>query len=144
MEQRHYRQQIETAFNGFNGRNLDFLDGFYAKDVVFQDPVTRINGLESLKKYYAHAYQNVETIRFEFGELLIEDRRVVAPWVMHLQVNRLNGGKSFPVEGLSYFEFDDKNLVRYHRDYVDLGAMVYERLPVLGSMVRLIKRQLGG
>jgi hypothetical protein len=30
-----------------------------------------------------------------------------------------------------------------HRDYFDLGAMLYEQLPLLGAVVRTLKGRLG-
>ncbi|HGP4674712.1 TPA: nuclear transport factor 2 family protein, partial [Vibrio cholerae O1] len=33
--------------------------------------------------------------------------------------------------------------VTYHRDYFDMGEMLYEQLPVLGQVIRAIKRRLG-
>jgi hypothetical protein len=44
---------------------------------------------------------------------------------------------------MSYLQFDKAGKVRYHRDYFDLGAMLYEHLPLLGSLVKTIKRRLG-
>jgi len=32
--------------------------------------------------------------------------------------------------------------VIYHRDYFDMGAFVYENIPVLGSVVRYTKKRL--
>ena len=29
-----------------------------------------------------------------------------------------------------------------HQDYFDAGAMLYERLPLLSGVIRLVKRQL--
>ena len=40
-------------------------------------------------------------------------------------------------------EFDEAGKVCQHRDYFDLGAMLYEQLPLLGPVVRTIKMRLG-
>ncbi|WHI49643.1 hypothetical protein P3339_14310 [Microbulbifer sp. MLAF003] len=37
--------------------------------------------------------------------------------------------------------FSDK--VFYHEDFYDMGAMVYEQVPLLGSLIRKIKSRLG-
>jgi limonene-1,2-epoxide hydrolase len=46
------------------------------------------------------------------------------------------------VQGISHLKFLE-NQVIYHRDYFDLGEMVYEHVPVLGKIVRFIKNSLG-
>ena len=67
----------------------------------------------------------------------------MAPWTMTLTAEGLNGGEPVSVIGISHLTFDEKtDLVIYHRDYFDMGAFIYEQVPVLGSIVRMIKRKL--
>ena len=133
---------IKKTFNNFDGKNEDVLNQFYAENVVFIDPVLKVKDLDALKEYYSHAYSKVKSIRFEFAEMITEGQRVGAPWIMHIAVEGLNGGKSFSVSGFSQFEFNQEGKVVFHRDYVDLGAMVYERLPFQGKVIFLIKKML--
>jgi hypothetical protein len=63
---------------------------------------------------------------------------------MTYAVDKLNGGEPIAIEGNSIIKFggpEDK--VVYHRDYFDVGAMVYEHIPVLGWGVRTVKEKLG-
>jgi ketosteroid isomerase-like protein len=138
------RARIQTTFNSFNGKNLSFLDSFYAADVVFTDPVGTVTGLPALKKYYEHAYEQVHSIQFDFREILQDGRDYMAFWVMTIAVRGLNGGRPYQVHGMSRLTFNDSGLVKFHRDYVDLGEMVYEHIPVQGFIVRKIKQALKG
>ena len=54
---------------------------------------------------------------------------------------RLNGGEIIHVDGSSVLSIRD-DLVEYQRDYYDMGAMVYEQLPILGSVVRYIRGRM--
>lgn len=137
-----YRDIIEKAFNNFNGKNPSVLNDFYDEAVTFQDPLTRVQGLEALKAYYAHAYKNVLSIRFIFGHTITEDSIVGVPWEMQLSARSLNNGKEISVFGFSQFRFNSQNKVCYHRDYFDLGAMVYENIPIQGAVIRLLKKLL--
>jgi hypothetical protein len=137
------KTKIKEAFNAFNPSNMGVLDSFYADNVQFVDPVVKLDGLFKLKKYYSHVYKNVISIQFDFHKIENEGESYFAEWTMNLAVRGLNGGKAYSVEGLSALRFDPQGKVSYHRDYVDLGAMVYEKLPVLGPAIRLIKKQLG-
>lgn len=136
------KEHIISTFNNFNGKNLNALNSFYAPDVYFQDPVTTRNGLEDLKKYYAHAYKNVKSIRFDFAPISRDGEQYFAPWVMTLAAKGLNRGEEFTVKGLSHIRFNDKGLVSYHRDYLDLGELIYERLPIQGFIISKIKSLL--
>jgi ketosteroid isomerase-like protein len=134
-----YEQIIIAAFNEFTGKNLSRLDEFYSQDAVFMDPITTVKGLKEIKTYYAHAYKHVTSIRFEFVDFVIQDDQVCGFWKMHLAAKRLNGGKEFVVEGVSRMKFNKDGKVNFHRDFLDLGSMVYERLPLFGGVVRKLK-----
>lgn len=135
------KNMIKT-FNELGVDNLAVLDTFYDAKAEFQDPAVKIKGIENLKKYYAAVYKNVKSIQFDFTEIIKNDLNYYATWTMHLSATGLNSGKKFTVEGISVIHFNEKNLVTHHRDYLDLGDMVYERLPILGTLVSLVKKKL--
>lgn len=133
---------IKGIFNQFNGRNVEILNQLYEDDISFQDPVTSVKGLAQLSKYYSHAYKNVQSIKFEFQNFICEQDQMLASWVMTAQVKGLNFGKPVRVEGVSVFKFSSRNKLVYHRDYLDLGQMVYENIWGLGSVIRKVKSLL--
>ncbi len=136
------QEKIKKTFNEFDGKNLESLNNFYSKKIVFEDPVTKVKGLENLKKYYSHAYKNVKSISFDFDEIFHEGLNFAATWKMNVSVKGLNYGKKYSVPGISKFKFDEDDLVIEHRDYFDLGDMVYERLPVQGMLITFVKKML--
>ena len=111
--------------------------------MVFEDPITRVEGIDALKEYYIHAYGNVKSIRFDFRNIIEAENTYTCEWDMYFQAKMLNFGKEVVVRGLSLLVFDEESskIIR-HRDYLDLGEMVYEQIPGVGSVVRLLKSQL--
>ena len=55
----------------------------------------------------------------------------------------LAGGKTILVSGTTFLRLNDDNKVYFHRDYFDLGEMLYEHLPLLGRLLTTIKGRLG-
>ena len=45
------------------------------------------------------------------------------------------------LDGASHLRLAD-NRIAYQRDYYDLGAMLYEHIPLLGGAVRAVKARL--
>ena len=133
---------IAKFFNEFSYENIDLADSFYAKDVVFEDPLGRIEGLADLKKYYAGLYKSVITIRFEFSSVIRQGNEEVGIWVMHLKTEKLNGGKEFALKGNSHVRYNAEGKVVYHRDYFDMGEFIYEQVPILSSLIQFIKKRL--
>jgi ketosteroid isomerase-like protein len=135
-------EKVLWSFNALNKNTVsEVVDEFYAENVEFSDPVEKITGREGIKKYYTNMYQNVNEIRFNFSEMVSQGDTVVGVWVMTLKTDSLNGGEPFQVEGNSVIRFKNGKAV-YHRDYFDMGAFIYEKLPVVGWIVRKIKSKL--
>jgi len=132
-----------SVYRELNKDNLDMLELIYHPDIRFIDPVHEITGLNRMKSYFASLYQNVNSIRFEFTSRIQQDDNIALEWLMSIAHPRLNRGRMFMVNGMSRLHTTDSGLVDLHRDYFDLGAMLYEHLPLLGTVVINLKRRLG-
>ncbi len=134
------RERIRESFNSYRPGREEILSRLYHLDIHFQDPIDECRGLAKLTKYYQGIYQSVEQIRFEFCAEAVNEDRHLCVWKMYLVTPKLSRGKEIELPGVSEIVFDPKsNLVIYHRDYYDLGAMLYEHIPVLGTIIRAIK-----
>lgn len=135
------QERIIKVFNELNKDTMHILDGFYHPQLDFQDPLGQIKGLPSMKAYYANMYKSVKSIRFEFTKVIQDGDEYVGFWKMYLAAPILNGGNEFWVEGNSHIRFDPKtDLVIYHRDYFDMGAFIYEQLPLLKTVIHQVKK----
>jgi hypothetical protein len=122
---------------------LDLADDFYDPDVVFLDPIVELRGRDALKAYYGDMYESVTSIRFDFSGGIEKDEEEVVFWTMELRTKGLKGGEPVLVDGISHIKFGgESGKAIYHRDYFDMGAFVYENIPVLGSIVRYTKKRL--
>nr|WP_320012363.1 nuclear transport factor 2 family protein [uncultured Desulfobulbus sp.] len=140
------RQQMEkflARYNDLDANNLEILEEIYSPDIHFVDPAHEIRGLEQLTGYFRELYQGMISICFDFSTPLVVDKRATVRWTMRLRHNSLARGNPVTVEGISQLTFDDGGKVTFHRDYFDLGAMLYEHIPLLGRVIRVIKGRLG-
>lgn len=136
-------KRIDEAFNSYNGKNPKVLDEFYDPEIVFEDPITKVSGVKELKDYYKHAYASVKEINFNFLNIVSSSNNYTCEWEMTLRVPSLNFGKAYSVRGVSVLTFSEKtDKVIKHHDYLDLGDMVYERIPLIGKAVKFAKSKL--
>ena len=136
-------ERIDKAFNNYNGKNPEVLDEFYDKKIVFEDPLTKVSGIDELKSYYEHAYASVKQIKFNFINIIPSGDVYTCEWFMTLKVPSLNFGKPYKVRGVSVLTFSNKtDKVIKHHDYLDIGDMVYERIPLIGKAVSFAKSKL--
>ena len=131
------------VYQSLSGENLHLLEEIYTEDVHFVDPAHEIKGLDNLRNYFAKLYANTTRVEFDFHEQIRNEQVGYLQWVMRFSHPRLKGGRLIEVPGSSFLRFGDTDKVFHHRDYFDLGSMLYQHLPVLGGIVKSINRRLG-
>lgn len=134
--------RFKQMFNNLCAGNMAELGSVYSDHVRFTDPFSSVRGIDELTEYFTGAYANVISCGFEFGEPVVNGEDVCIPWIMHLQHKRIRKGKSVKVDGISQLVIR-KGRVVSHRDYFDAGQLLYENLPVMGGVIRWIRRQAG-
>jgi len=132
---------LET-YRNLTAENLTELGNLYTEDIRFIDPVHEIKGLLRLTEYFSNLYNSIGSIGFHFSHQLRQGAEGYVQWQMTLTHTRLNSGREITVPGASYLRFVDTDKVCLHRDYFDLGAMIYERIPILGGFISSIKKRL--
>lgn len=137
------KEKIKHYFNALRADNLEILDGFYAQEMRFEDPLGSIDGLPAMKDYYAKMYQNVTDIRFDFEKIVGEGEEFMATWTMTLEAKGLNSGEPVSSKGVSHLRFDPSSgLVVYHRDYFDMYEFIYQHIPFVGYVTRKVNERL--
>ena len=130
---------LKQTFATADKITADDLAKIYAPDIVFVDPLGRVEGLENLSNYFSGVYKNVTSCRFVYIDEWRLDSKTSIKWDMIFQHPKLAGGSEIEVRGVSLLEFSDK--VHYHEDIYDVGALMYEHIPVLGQPVKWLKRR---
>lgn len=129
---------FSRVYQQLSTENLSLLADVYHPNIVFIDPMHQLNGFNELDRYFRALYQNLTSCEFEFEQTLVQADQATVFWTMHYQHPKLKAGAMISVQGCSHIKGTGSE-VTYHRDYVDLGAMLYEHVPVLGSAVRWLK-----
>lgn len=133
-------EDFVKIYQNLNSGNLNMLTQIYHQDVQFVDPLHQIHGLDDLTHYFEHMYENLISSEFALVNQIEQKQQAAIYWQMHLRHKKINSGNTITVEGHSLLRRQD-NKVIYHRDYFDIGSMIYEHLPVLGGIIKLIKRK---
>ena len=131
------------VYRKLDRNSIEMIDTIYTKDITFKDPAHEIIGLEKLRIYFTSLYQNVTHIDFEFKDPLRTTNDAYVQWQMRFAHPRLCKGETINVNGATFLRFSPDNKVHFHQDFFDLGAMLYEHIPILGQAIKSIKRRLG-
>ncbi|RUO79251.1 nuclear transport factor 2 family protein [Pseudidiomarina taiwanensis] len=134
-------QKVVGFYQDFSMASLASLPAIYAAEVEFVDPVHVTHGLDNLHSYFANTMQNVTHCTFTFSQITESDDGAFLVWEMVFKHPKMKGGKAISVPGVSQLKYQDGK-VSWQRDYYDMGAMIYENIPVIGKVVKSIKQRL--
>ena len=132
-------ESFKSNFKDLKKADWSQLGNFYADNILFRDPVHELHGLVTLEDYFNTLCADLIVCRFEFLDQVVDDHSAYLKWIMHFRHPRL-GNEIIDVRGVSHLRWTDK--IEFHEDFYDMGAMLYERLPVLGNVTRWLKLRL--
>lgn len=119
---------------------LDNIDRVYTQDIEFRDPIHCIHGSLGVKNYLRGLYANSQDMSFTYQDEQIADHTATIVWNMKFSHKKLRGGALIEVRGITLVRFTDR--IYYHEDFFDLGAMLYQHVPVLGSLIGYLNSRL--
>ncbi len=138
----HQIDRFLTNINSLNHDNArDVLQATYTEDVKFVDPIKTLDGLDELTNYFENLYKRVNKCYFTLNNNLPNGHSNSLEWVMHLQHQKISKNQEILLDGASFIQFNGER-VCYHRDYYDLGALVYEHIPILGSVIKKVRHAI--
>ncbi|MCC5929162.1 MAG: nuclear transport factor 2 family protein [Cyclobacteriaceae bacterium] len=133
-------KKFKDYFTQMKLEDDNILKEIYSENVIFIDPIHRINGLDSLITYFKKLNRNLIEGSFQFTHESAIDNIAYLQWEMNLQLKRPK--KNVKATGISVLYFDEKIIMQ--RDFFDAGEIFYENIPVMGSIIRFIKSKISG
>jgi len=121
-----------------SAENLDEMARHIAPNVHFKDPFNDVNSLAHMQAIYADMFEQVSDFTFDIHEQLSAGPVTVITWTLGGSVM----GKSWAVDGASRLIFNEAGLLTEHVDFWDAAGGLYERFPVIGWLLGVIRRKL--
>ena len=135
-------EKFASFYRDLTSMQVSELGLIYSPDVSFIDPIAKHEGLASVESYFTKLLDNAEHCEFEIHTIqAATGNDYFVNWTMHYTSTRINKGKPIDVDGITFLKIE-KNLIVFHRDYYDLGQMVYEHIPILGRLIKYLKKGL--
>jgi steroid delta-isomerase len=134
--------ELVNFFETVSIETVSRIGDFYAADARFKDPFNDVQGVPAIEHIFRHMYTQVATPRFVVNERIVQHDGAMLAWTFEFGVRV--GQRVFPqvIHGVTHFKFDAQGKVSLHRDYWDTGEELYMKLPVLGWLMRALRRRL--
>lgn len=134
--------KLISFYNNLSPETVSNVTDVYITDAYFKDPFNEFNGVDKIEQIFRHMYRKLEEPRFVIRSWSGTDHDGFVIWDMHFRSRLMRGGAEQTIHGVSHIRFDASGKVSYHRDYWDTGEELYVKLPVLGWIIRRLRRAL--
>lgn len=135
------QEKIKYFFENLTqNTSIDDFKTVYHESVIFKDPFNEVTGIESVFDIFAHMYRNLDNPRFVIVEYIDKENIAYVKWEFHFSFK--NESKQQMFEGVSRLEMNEEGRVIDHIDYWDAAENIYGKLPIIGWLIRMIKRMI--
>ena len=144
MGVRHDDARVQRVIDGFEDLHPDRLErlaDFYAPDARFKDPFNEVQGLPAIERIFVHMFESLDSPHFIVTERIVQGTQCFLVWDFRFRFRRFDTARWQTVRGGTHLVFNDEGLVILHRDYWDAAEELYEKLPVVGGLMRWLKRR---
>jgi steroid delta-isomerase len=141
MTDRSHIDAYIDLLEGLTASNVGALRDHCRTDVHFRDPFNDIHGVDAFVEILTKMFADLREIEFSVSDRAYSSDSVFLRWDFAFRSGA--GSTRRSIEGVSVINFDDQGLVTEHVDYWDAVSQIYEGLPVIGLVLRAIRRRLG-
>lgn len=121
-------------------QSLGRLSELYSEHAFFKDPFNEVRGVDAIERIFSHMFRQVEEPRFVVVERVLDAQGAVLVWEFHYRARFRGKRRPELMRGVSHLRFAPGGKVDYHRDYWDTAEELYMKLPVLGALMRGLRR----
>ena len=126
-------------FEGLTRATLPDIARIATPDMRFRDPFNDVRGIADVVRLLASMYAH-GTPRFEVLDRALGQS---AGYILWRFTNDPGGGAApWTITGMSEIHFAADGRICEHIDHWDSGGQFYERIPVLGWLIRRVRKRL--
>ncbi len=135
---------IERFFSEMTPAHLARLGDVYSADAWFKDPFNEVQGVDAVRGIFQHMYDSLNQPRFIVTARVVQGRQCFLTWDFVFGIR--GQSREITVRGASHLWLapgtDGRWRIQRHRDYWDVAEELYEKLPLLGGLMRWLKRRV--
>jgi hypothetical protein len=132
--------RLKGFFESLTPATLARLDQYYAPGACFKDPFNEVTGVPAIRAIFDGMYRQVDRPRFVVTRCFGQGDEAFLAWDF-VFCFKGDANREQTIRGATHIQFSADGRVALHRDYWDAAEELYEKLPVVGSLMRWLKRR---
>jgi len=134
-------QKIVALFERLTRAELPRLAEIYTADAHFKDPFNEVQGTAAITRIFEHMFNALEAPRFVIRDVVVQGDQCFLSWDFVFRLRRQRGEEQ-RIRGATHLHLTSDGRIAVHRDYWDAAEELYEKLPVVGALMRWLKRRV--
>lgn len=130
---------IVRSFETLSPESVAVLDTLYAPNARFKDPFNDVKGLPGIQRIFRHMFVSLNDPRFVITGRIQQGQQCFLTWEFHFGFKRFKTGQPQCILGGSHLVLDEAGRITLHRDFWDAAEELYEKLPLVGGLMRWLK-----
>ena len=131
-------------YESLSPQSVALFPRYYAEDAYFKDPFNEVCGLPAIQRIFTHMFDQVAEPRFAISERIVDDNGALLVWEFSFRSGKRGRSAAQVVRGVTHLKFDAGGRVVWHRDCWDAAEELYAKLPVIGWLMRRLKKMIAG
>lgn len=128
-------------FENLTPESLHRLWELCAPDIHFRDPFNDSRGIEPFQAALSKMFQDLPEPRFTVTDKAVGNKACYLRWIFTFDSKSAPNGFR-QIAGVSEIHLNAAGKVTAHIDHWDAANQIYERIPVLGSLLRMVRGRL--
>ena len=133
--------QLVDYWQSLTPETVSAISTVYADDAYFRDPFNEVTGIEKVRHIFADMFVRLDKPKFTIIETIEQPHGALLIWDFTFRIKTLKPQLDRRIHGTSHIRFAVDGRVQYHRDYWDAAGELYEQLPLVGSLMRYLKKR---
>ncbi|NBT53993.1 MAG: nuclear transport factor 2 family protein [Betaproteobacteria bacterium] len=133
--------RVVTFFETLTPDSVAGIGQIYDGQARFKDPFNDVTGVPAIKRIFDPMFASLHEPRFVVTQQVVQGDQCFLTWEFHFRFRTYRPAQHQIILGASHLVFASTGLVTLHRDYWDAAEELYEKLPLLGSAMRWLKRR---
>ena len=133
--------RVAAFFEQLAPADVATMGRIYAPDARFKDPFNEVHGLPAIQQIFGHMFEALDQPRFVVTGRVVQGQQCFLSWDFLFAFKNFHRGAPQTVRGASHLVLDRQGLIVLHLDYWDAAEELYEKLPVVGSLMRWLRQR---
>lgn len=113
----------------------------YAPNALLYDTLKLVEGASAIAEYFEATAKRASGVTVRVEDVARVSERHYLRWCMDITWSRFKKGQTTRSAGVTLLRFDGEGRVALHYDFWDSAGGFFEHLPLLGPLIRAVKRR---